>query len=134
MSTMQEMISSTLMDIGINPALRGYGYLKIAIEMAYYNREYMYAMTKRMYPTIAEKVGSTPTRVERGIRHAIERAFSNMSVETNERYFKNVTSISSGKVTNSTFVAVVVEHIANSIQSDGIMREEEHHNASNGLV
>lgn len=133
MNSVQWMISDTLLDVGINPGLLGWDYLKVGVEMVYNDREYLRNMTGKLYPDIAKEVGSTTSRVERAIRHAIESAFNNMAEDTRKKYFGNVVSLNSGKVTNTTFIAVIVERIQNNIQADGIMREEEHHNAGNGV-
>lgn len=133
MTSVQLMISDTLLDVGINPGLLGWDYLKVGVEMVYNDREYLRSITGRLYPNIAKVVGSTASRVERAIRHAIESAFNNMAEDTRKKYFGNVVSLNSGKVTNTTFIAVIVEHIQNNIQADGIMREEEYHNAGNGV-
>ena len=133
MTSVQWMISDTLLDVGINPGLLGWDYLKVGVEMVYNNREYLRNMTGKLYPDIAKEVGSTTSRVERAIRHAIESAFNNMAEDTRKKYFGNVVSLNSGKVTNTTFIAVIVERIQSNIQADGIMREEEHHNAGNGV-
>lgn len=133
MTSVQWMISDTLLDVGINPGLLGWDYLKVGVEMVYNDREYLRNMTGKLYPDIAKEVGSTTSRVERAIRHAIESAFNNMAEDTRKKYFGNVVSLNSGKVTNTTFIAVIVERIQNNIQVDGIMREEEYHNAGNGV-
>lgn len=133
MTSVQWMISDALLDVGINPGLLGWDYLKVGVEMVYNDREYLRNMTGKLYPDIAKEVGSTTSRVERAIRHAIESAFNNMAEDTRKKYFGNVVSMNSGKVTNTTFIAVIVERIQNSIQADGVMREEEHHNAGNGV-
>ena len=133
MTSVQLMISDTLLDVGINPGLLGWDYLKVGVEMVYNDREYLRSITGKLYPDIAKEVGSTASRVERAIRHAIESAFNNMTEDTCKKYFGNVVSLNSGKTTNTTFIAVIVEHIQNNIQADGIMREEEHHNAGNGV-
>lgn len=133
MTSVQWMISDTLLDVGINPGLLGWDYLKVGVEMVYNDREYLRNMTGKLYPDIAKEVGSTTSRVDRAIRHAIESAFNNMAEDTRKKYFGNVVSMNSGKVTNTTFIAVIVERIQNNIQVDGIMREEEHHNAGNGV-
>lgn len=133
MTSVQWMISDTLLDVGINPGLLGWDYLKVGVEMVYNDREYLRNMTRKLYPDIAKEVGSTTSRVDRAIRHAIESAFNNMAEDTRKKYFGNVVSMNSDKVTNTTFIAVIVERIQNNIQADGIMREEEHHNAGNGV-
>lgn len=133
MTSVQWMISDTLLGVGINPGLLGWDYLKVGVEMVYNDREYLRNMTGKLYPDIAKEVDSTAPRVDRAIRHAIESAFNNMAEDTRKKYFGNVVSMNSSKVTNSTFIAVIVERIQNNIQADGIMREEEYHNAGNGV-
>ena len=133
MTSVQWMISNILLDVGINPGLLGWDYLKVGIEMVYNDREYLRNITGKLYPDIAKVMDSTASRVERAIRHAIESAFNNMTPDTMKKYFGNVVSMNSGKVTNTTFIAVIVERIQNNIQADGIMREEEYYNAGNGV-
>ena len=127
MTSVQWMISDTLLDVGINPGLLGYDYLKVGVEMVYNDREYLRNMTGKLYPDIAKEVDSTTSRVERAIRHAIESAFNNMAEDTRKKYFGNVVSMNSGKVTNTTFIAVIVERIQSEIVKDAEMREAEHY-------
>lgn len=125
MTTTQSMIVSALLDVGVNPGLLGYDYLKTGIEMVCNDRQYLRNMTGKLYPDIADSFGTTASRVERAIRHSIETAFNNMTTNTMKKYFGNVVSVSSGKVTNTTFIAVMVEHISEDLQADGLIREEE---------
>ena len=125
MTTMQSMIVSTLLDVGVNPGLLGYDYLKAGIEMVCNDRQYLRNMAGKLYPDIADFFGTTASRVERAIRHSIETAFKNMTTNTMKKYFGNVVSVSSGKVTNTTFIAVMVEHISEDLRADGLIREEE---------
>lgn len=127
MTSVQWMISDTLLDVGINPGLLGWDYLKVGVEMVYNDREYLRNMTGKLYPDIAKEVGSTTSRVERAIHHAIESAFNNMTEDTCKKYFGNVVSMNSGKATNTTFIAVIVERIQSEIVKDAEMREAEHY-------
>lgn len=132
MSLSNSVINSTLLEVGVNPALSGYGYIGEAIRLVYDDPEQLRFITKKLYPSIAEKVGSTPSRVERAIRHAVECVFDSIDTETSWRYFGNVIRIGSGKVTNTTFIACLVNHIRDEIEKDGTMREEEHYHENAG--
>lgn len=125
MTAIQSMIVSTLLDVGVNPGLLGYDYLKAGIELVYNDRQYLRGITKKLYPEIASSFGTTSTRVERAISHSIDSVFSNTPPETLKSYFGNVVSASTGKVTNTTFIATMVEHISEALKADGLIREEE---------
>lgn len=126
-SLVQNLTTSILMDIGIDPSLIGYDCLKEAVPMVYENREYLRKLTTMLYPEVAQRLNSTASRVERAIRHSIERAFSNTDFDVLRGYFGNVICTHSGKVTNATFIAVVVERIQSEIVKDAEMREAEHY-------
>lgn len=126
-SMVQSLTTSILMDIGIDPSLIGYDCLKEAVPMVYENREYLRKLTTMLYPEVAQRLGSTTNRVERAISHSIDRAFSNTDFDVLKSYFGNLICANSGKVTNATFIAVVVEHIQNEIVKDAEMREAEHY-------
>lgn len=100
-----------LKHIGVPANLSGYKYLQLAISYALEDQEIVNSMTKVLYPQVAKECNSTPTRVERSIRHAIEYVFSNTDVTVLKSYFGNTYSIRSGKLSNSQFIAGVAEHI-----------------------
>ena len=100
-----------LKKLGVNPAVKGWNYLNEAIQMSIDDPTVMEMITKTMYPTIAKKYGTTPTRVERAMRHAIERAFSIAPAEAISAVFGNSIDPMTGKPTNSQFVATLVNII-----------------------
>ena len=100
-----------LKHIGVPANLSGYKYLQLAIGYALEDPEIINSITKTLYPQVARACNSTPIRVERSIRHAIEYVFSNTDVTILKRYFGNTYSIHSGKLSNSQFIAGVAEHI-----------------------
>lgn len=105
-------LNNAMMELGIRPNLQGFKYIKTAIELCLQDGHRLDAMVKVLYPEIAEKYGSTPLKVERGIRHAIEAAFNeNLCPDTIEKWFGNCIGRNIGKPTNSTFIATVVEHL-----------------------
>ena len=68
-------------------------------------------ITKVLYPSIAKKFDSTPSRVERAIRHAIECAWSRGNIETQEEFFGFSVDMNKGKPTNSEFLAMITDHL-----------------------
>lgn len=104
-------VSDTLISIGIDPALRGYWYLKEAISVVYDMPVALHKMTTYLYPEIAKRCGSSPRAVEHAIRHSIERCFDKGSYAELIKYFGNAINTKSGKVTNTTFIATVVERL-----------------------
>lgn len=100
-----------LKKLGVNPAIKGWTYLNEAIQMSVDDPTVMEMVTKTMYPTIAKKCGTTPTRVERAIRHAVEQAFSVAPTEAISAVFSNSIDPRRGKATNSQFIATLVNVI-----------------------
>ncbi len=73
--------------------------------------ELLGSITKVLYPRIAEKYDTTPSRVERAIRHAIEVAWSRNNIETIKKFFGYTINTEKGKPTNSEFIALVADRI-----------------------
>ena len=111
-NTINTLISAILLDIGINPRLAGFDYLKTAIKLVYDDRTYLRNATKKLYPEIASIHGKTKSSVERAIRHAIERLFDCGNNDSINKYFSKLIESKSGKVTNLTLIATVVEKIS----------------------
>lgn len=111
MDNLQVRTTELLMKIGVDPGLLGYKYLRSAVEKVYYDENLIHTMTKGLYPAIAEEHNTTPSRVERSIRHAIERAFDRMTANDIKEYFGAIVQYSSRKVTNTTFIACLVERL-----------------------
>lgn len=110
-NNLDKKITKTLITIGVNPGILGYRYLQTAIQYAIKDNSYVNYITTKLYPTIAEIHNSTPSRVERAIRHAIERLFLNTDINRLHKIFGNIIDVNSGKITNATFIAFVVEYI-----------------------
>lgn len=104
-------IIEVLKDVGVPASLKGYEYLKIAINAVLNDRTYMDQVTMRLYSDVAAMCDTTPSRVERNIRRAIEGAFNNMDPEQITEYFGRCYSYRKGKVTNSEFIAILAERI-----------------------
>lgn len=108
------LISNLLHEMGIPANLLGYQYLKSAISLSYENEEYLNAFVKKLYPEIAKLHNSTPTRVERAIRHAVEMVWEKGNIKLLNEIFGSCFDNSKGKTKNSVFISVIVDRIKNS--------------------
>ncbi len=104
-------ITNLIHEIGVPAHIKGYLYLREAITMVYNDIEILGSITKVLYPKIAEKFNTTPSRVERAIRHAIEVAWSRGNVEAIKNLFGYTVNISKAKPTNSEFIAMVADRL-----------------------
>lgn len=105
------IISKILREIGISCSLLGYDYIKASIIMGLDEPIVFRRITKELYPRVAKQFGTTPSRVERAIRHAIENAWDRGNVKILHNIFGYSVSAEKGKPTNSEFLATVVEYI-----------------------
>lgn len=115
---LETTVTNIIHEIGVPAHIKGYQYLRSAIIIAVGDMDILNSITKQLYPTIAEMYGTTASRVERAIRHAIEVAWSRGRVETINELFGYTVSAGKGKPTNSEFVAL----IADKIRLDSKMR------------
>ena len=104
-------ITAVLIEIGVPCHIKGHNYLISAIEAAVHNPDLINAITKELYPKIADAHNTTSSRVERAIRHAIEVACDRGDIENLQEYFGNTISLSKGKPTNSEFIARIAQVI-----------------------
>lgn len=104
-------ITNIIHEIGVPAHIKGYQYLRDAIMMSVEDMEMLNSITKILYPTIAKKHQTTPSRVERAIRHAIEVAWSRGKMDTIDALFGYTVSTGKGKPTNSEFVALIADKI-----------------------
>lgn len=104
-------ITNIIHEIGVPAHIKGYLYLREAIGMVIENVELLSAVTKELYPNIAKIFNTTPSRVERAIRHAIEVAWSRGKVDTINQLFGYTVHNTKGKPTNSEFIAMVADKL-----------------------
>ena len=104
-------ITNIIHEIGVPAHIKGYLYLREAIKMVIDNVELLGAVTKELYPSIAKKYNTTPSRVERAIRHAIEVAWSRGKVDTINQLFGYTVHNTKGKPTNSEFIAMIADKL-----------------------
>lgn len=109
--TFETQIVSLIHEIGIPSHIMGYQYLKDAIQITMDNRDAINSITKMLYPDIAQKNGTTSSRVERAIRHAIEIAFTRGNSEFIDSLFGYSINPATGKPTNSEFIAVTSDYL-----------------------
>ena len=100
-------VTEIIHQIGVPAHIKGYQYLRDAILMAIEDEEIINAVTKRLYPAVAKKHGTTSSRVKRAIRHAIEVAWDRGDVDVLNSYFGYTIHNGRGKPTNSEFIAMI---------------------------
>ena len=104
-------VTDMIHEIGVPAHIKGYQYLREAIMMSVEDIEMLNSITKILYPSIAKKYQTTPSRVERAIRHAIEVAWSRGKMETLDSLFGYTINLGKGKPTNSEFIALIADKI-----------------------
>ena len=108
---LEQDVTDMIHEIGVPAHIKGYQYLREAIMMAVEDIDMLNSITKILYPTIAKKFQTTPSRVERAIRHAIEVAWSRGRMETLDALFGYTVNTGKGKPTNSEFIALIADRI-----------------------
>lgn len=107
----EQMVTDAIHDIGIPAHIKGYRYVRDAIIMAVNDVHILDGITKILYPNIAKKYDTTPSRVERAIRHGVEVAWSRGNIGTIEQIFGYTVNVEKGKPTNSEFIALLADNI-----------------------
>lgn len=105
------MVTDIIHQIGVPAHIKGYHYLRYAIILSVENSEMINCITKLLYPSVAAKFGTTPSRVERAIRHAIETAWDRGDIEVLNSYFGYTIRSVRGKPTNSEFIALISDKL-----------------------
>ena len=105
----EDVVTEIIHQIGIPAHIKGYHYLREAILMSISNSEYLHAITKQLYPCVAKRFNTTPSRVERAIRHSIEVAWDRGDVDVLNSYFGYTIHNLRGKPTNSEFIAMITD-------------------------
>jgi len=108
---LEVLTTQTIHEVGVPAHIKGYQYLRVAIMMSVNDIEMLNSITKILYPTIAKQFQTTPSRVERAIRHAIEVAWSRGKMDTIDDLFGYTINNGKGKPTNSEFIALIADKI-----------------------
>ena len=110
-SSLKNMVTAVIHEIGVPAHIKGYQYLREAIMITVEDMDVINAVTKVLYPAVAKRFATTPSRVERAIRHAIEVAWDRGDLDTLQKYFGFTVSNSKGKPTNSEFIAMIADRL-----------------------
>ena len=108
---LEGMVTGIIHEIGVPAHIKGYQYLREAIMIAVNDMDVINAVTKVLYPEVAKRFATTPSRVERAIRHAIEVAWDRGDLETLQHYFGYTVNSAKGKPTNSEFIALIADRL-----------------------
>ena len=108
---LESRVTAIIHDVGVPAHIKGYQYLREAILIAVQDMDVINAVTKVLYPEVAKRFGTTASRVERAIRHAIEVAWDRGDLETLQKYFGYTVSNAKGKPTNSEFIAMIADRM-----------------------
>ena len=114
---LDSMVTSIIHEIGVPAHIKGYQYLREAIKIAVADMDVINAITKVLYPQVAKAFSTTPSRVERAIRHAIEVAWDRGDLETLQKFFGYTVSVTKGKPTNSEFIALIADKLQLQLKS-----------------
>ncbi|MEG0872349.1 MAG: sporulation transcription factor Spo0A [Clostridia bacterium] len=108
---MEVRVTNIIHDIGVPAHIKGYQYIREAILLAVDNVDIINSITKTLYPTLAMQFTTTPSRVERAIRHAIEVAWNRGQIEMHDKIFGYTVNSNKGKPTNSEFIAMIADKL-----------------------
>ena len=114
---LEALVTNIIHEVGVPAHIKGYQYLREAIIMVVNDIDVINQITKSLYPKIAHKFGTTPSRVERAIRHAIEVAWGRGQQEAVENIFGYTISAAKGKPTNSEFIAMIADKLRLELKS-----------------
>ena len=118
-AALKNAVTAVIHEIGVPAHIKGYQYLREAIMIAVRDMDVINAVTKVLYPEVASRFDTTPSRVERAIRHAIEVAWDRGDLETLQKYFGYTVSNTKGKPTNSEFIAMIADRLTLGNQENG---------------
>ncbi|WP_251316293.1 sporulation transcription factor Spo0A [Flintibacter muris] len=110
-ASLESQVTAIIHEVGVPAHIKGYQYLREAIIIAVNDMDVINAVTKVLYPEVAKRFNTTPSRVERAIRHAIEVAWDRGDLETLQKYFGYTVSNAKGKPTNSEFIAMIADRL-----------------------
>ena len=115
--SIETLVTNIIHEIGVPAHIKGYQYLREAIIIAVGDMDVINAITKVLYPQVAKNFGTTPSRVERAIRHAIEVAWDRGDLDTLQSFFGYTVSNTKGKPTNSEFIALIADKLQLQLKS-----------------
>lgn len=108
---LKQEISEFMLELGIPAHLRGYQYLRSAVEMCTEDMELVGSVTKLLYPDLARLYHTTDQKIERAIRNAIEVSWERGNGDLFEQLFGYCNSPEYSRPTNSEYIATVADYI-----------------------
>lgn len=111
LSDVEVIVTEIIHEVGVPAHIKGYQFIRSAILMAIRDMEIINHITKQLYPDLAKLYKTTPSRVERAIRHSIEVAWNRGKSETMDKLFGYTVSCEKGKPTNSEFIAMIADNV-----------------------
>ena len=108
---LEQAISGFMLELGIPAHLRGYQYLRSAVEMCVEDMELVGSVTKLLYPDLAKRYKTTDQKIERAIRNAIEVSWERGNSALFEQLFGYCNSNEYSRPTNSEYIATVADYI-----------------------
>ena len=106
---LDEKISNIFISSGIPAHIKGYQFLREAVKLAVEEPEIIGSITKKLYPTIAERFETSSSKVERGMRHAIEVAWNRGKIENINNIFGLKIYNRNEKPTNGELIALIAD-------------------------
>lgn len=110
-TSLEVRVTNAIHDVGVPAHIKGYQYVREAIIMTIKNEDIINSVTKTLYPNLSLMFDTTPSRVERAIRHAIEVAWNRGQMEVHDRIFGYTVNSNKGKPTNSEFIAMIADKL-----------------------
>ena len=107
--TLDEKLANIFISVGITALIKGYQLLREAIKMTIYSPEVINSITKKLYPGIAENFNTSPSKVERAIRHAIQAAWNRGKIENINQLFGIKIHSANDKPPNGEFIALLAD-------------------------
>ena len=106
---METQVTKVIHQIGVPAHIKGYQYLRDGIKLVVENSQKINSITKCLYPEIAKRFGTTSSKVERAIRHAIEVAWNRGKIENINNLFGTKIYTANEKPTNGEFIALIAD-------------------------
>lgn len=110
-TSLEVRVTNAIHDVGVPAHIKGYQYVREAIMMTVKNEDVINSVTKTLYPNLSHMFDTTPSRVERAIRHAIEVAWNRGQIEVHDKIFGYTVNSNKGKPTNSEFIAMIADKL-----------------------
>lgn len=111
MKNYKKIITFIIKELGVPANVKGYYYIRYAIDLIMNDISLVGKITKVLYPKIAEEFNTTPSRVERAMRHAIEIGWGRANLEIANKLFGYTVASDKGKPTNSEFISTIADYI-----------------------